>query len=1328
MNFRSARFFLIILLFISGSTKSFAQLVADFTVDDADGCAPLLASFTDASFGTPTSYSWDFGDGFTSTDPNPFHNYTFPGTYTVTLTVTNASTSDTEVKTNFITVFRNPTAKYLVTVDTICSGTSVTFTDSSTVGDGAINHYEWDFQDGTSSVIGPSVVNHVFNNNSNTLIAYVPILLINDVNGCNSLYSSNSIYVQPFTTASFGLGANSSCTLPANIVFTNTSTGPPLYTWDFGDPGSGANNTSTQATPSHTYNAAGSYLVTLTNGAPGCEVTDTMTVDINPPTAAFTVNDTIICRGDTAFFTNTSTPSNASFQWTFGDGSVSSFQTSPSHRYVISGTFTVKLKVTLGACTDSVTRTIFVPPPPSLTFTSPDVTSCSVPFAVTFNANPTPQNVAWQWNFGDPSSGAADTSSLQNPVHTYNSFGNYNIKLNVTDVYGCRDSIQLNNYVQIIQPQIDFTREDSGCVGDNFTFNATVNSPADPTITDYTWDFGDGSPTQSGPGPGATHQYNAPGLYDVTLTVTTQSGCTATLVKQDYIRIGTKPDAQIDSVLHTICFKDNVSFTDLTAPPVTGWLWFFGDGGSSTQQNPNHQYNIDTSGVANPFDIILIAYYNGCPDTDTVAMMVTVLSPLPNFDPVYNCTNPYSVDFTNLTGGADSYSWDFGDGSPADINANPTHIFPSRGSYSVKLTASNSSNGCVIDTTLEVQITDLITTLETDTNRVCHPGVINFTGSNSQDANSYTWYFGEGIAGVRDTSFAADTLHLYNRTGFYTVTLITTDIHGCTESDTQQVHVIGPESGFTANPFTGCSPINVNFTDTSHTEGGAITQWVWNYGTGIPAETTLVGTAAHSYTLPGQYSVTLTVTDVNGCTDTHTSVNYINPTAPDADILLPDTLGCRNTPELITGYAGAPGTYSNPVTYQWDFGDSQTSSDTARQVNHTYANNGTYTIQLTVTDANGCTDATTRNIFVYTTSAHFNVATTELCVDSNGIKKAFIRGVFTGDSNFYVNNANWNWDFTVFNQPSWQSNVIQYNFNVAPGTYDATLILTNDFGCMDTFVSPGAIVVPGPTGSFSFQPDSGCSPLTVDFTGVSTNSSIYAWDFGDGSVLNGTSDLNVSHTYTTPNSYTPQFYLGFQLTNSFCYIPVQSAGNVTVTSALGVDILEDVIYVTPGDRDTLTVLVNNGVPPYSYNWTPAGQVINGPTSNTFLATSEQDSVYYYVSVPYGTQGCAGIDRVLIRLLPENCELRWDSIPNVFTPNGDFKNDFFEIRNLCRYDGFLIKIYNRWGRLLYESTNIDFKWDGTTTGGDEVSDGVYYYIMKAKTREIHGYIQLIRNER
>ncbi len=1309
------------------TTNIFAQLNADFTVVDADGCSPLLATFNNATTGTVNPvYSWDFGDGGTSSIPNPQHNYALPGTFTVTLIVTDGANSDTEVKTGFITVFANPTADYSVNKDTACAGTPVLYSDASIQGDGAINQWDWTFNDGSPTISGVNTLNHNFVNSTGQPIIYVPVLIVTDINGCNSIFSNDSIYIYPLATASFAVGATSSCTLPATINFNNTSTGPSIYQWDFGDPSSGGSNTSTLFQPSHIYASGGSFLVTLTNGVSPCITQDTMTIYIAPPNASFSIVDTIVCRGDSAYFINNSTPASATFQWTFGDGSPSSFAKTPSHRYLNPGIFPVTLTARVGTCTSTQTKTVYVPPLPSIAFSSPDRVSCSIPFLVNFNGDTTSQNVAWQWNFGDPGSGSLDTAIIRNPSHNYTAFGDYTVSLKVTDIFGCSDTVQILNYVKVSEPQVDFTITDSGCVNDIFTFNAAVNSPADTSITNYSWDFGDG-PAQSTATPGTTHQYSTPGIYDVSLTITTSSGCTATKSYQGFIKVGTKPIAEIDSVPSTICFKGNVTFNDLSTPPVTGWLWYFGDGGSSTLQSPNHQYNIDTS-KTNPFDIILIAFYNGCPDTDTVVQMITVNSPLPDFVPQYNCINPDSVKFTNLTGGGTSDSWDFGDASPADLTFEPSHIYAGPGLYSVKLTATNSATGCIVDTTLQVSIKNLNTVLQRDTAVICGPGTINFVGSNSVDAASYTWYFGEGVPGVKDTSITADTLHLYTRPGFYTVKLMTTDIHSCIDKDSIQVHIVGPTSGFTANPFTGCTSLFTHFTDTSKTEGSNIVQWNWTFGNGIPPITTLVDTTSHTYTTPGSYSVTLKVTDANGCTDTHTSFNYIKATSPIASIILPDTFGCRNTPELITGNAGVPGTFATPVTYQWNFGDSQTFTDTSNTVNHTYTANGTYTISLTVTDANGCSSSKTKNIFVYTTSAHFSVTKSDLCADEHGIKKAVITGLFSSDSNFYVSQASYYWNLYVNNPSQTTNSIFQYTYNVAPGNYDATLILTNNFGCKDTFTILAAVVIPGPTGSFTFSPDSGCTPLTVNFSGISTNSTLYAWDFGDGFALNDTNVLNVTHVYDKPKTYNPQFYLGFQLSNSFCYIPAPHPDSLKVTSGINVDILESVLSIKEGEQDTLHVAVSNGTPPYTYIWNPSDQVISTQTGGTFLASPIADSVYYTVSIPYGTPGCAGVDKVLIRLIPNICEVRWDSIPNVFTPNGDSKNDFFHIKDLCEFDGFFIKIFNRWGRIVYESTDPDFRWPGTTTGGTEVSEGVYYYVLHAKTRDWHGYIDLIRDEK
>ncbi|MBK9525947.1 MAG: PKD domain-containing protein [Bacteroidetes bacterium] len=1306
-----------------GTIASFAQVTANFTADITQDCPPAIVQFTSTSSGNPTTYAWDFGDGTGgSILQNPSHTFAVSGLYTVTLTASNASFSDSEIKVDYIRVFVPPTAGYSLSNDSICAGTSVTFVNTSIPGDGAVNQFSWTFNDGSPQETGVSTVNHVFTNGGTGVQTYFPNLAINDANGCNGGIS-DTIWVFPQPVADFFVNQITSCSAPATISFTNSSSATSIYNWNFGDPSSGIDNTSTDVNPSHTFNATGTYTIVLTSGIPGCDSTHSQTVTIAQPQADFSISDTVVCFQDTIRFTNTGTV--GSFNWNFSDpasgGNNSSGLPNPVHVFSGPGTYNVQLIVSIGFCQDTIVKSVRVRIPPQVSFISPDHIACDTPFTVSFNDTISSHN-SWSWIFGDPSSGAADSSILQNPSHTYHSFGYFPVTLAVTDAFGCRSTATFAAYVQIVKPVIDFTRPDSGSVGSTFTFNANVVSPADPTITDYTWVFTDGTgPHSSGNVPSISHTFNTVGIFPVTLTITTSSGCTVTLTKPAYIKIGTKPNANFSATPLSICFKENVQFTDLSAPPpITGWRWDFGDGGSSTAQNPNHQYNIDTSGTADPFDVTLIVFYNGCPDTIVQNNLITVLGPIPDFSTVYNCASPYTVSFTNLTGGATSYSWDFGDGSAPSTAFAPNHTYADNINYTVVLTATSSVSGCTIDTVHTVQIRAPRAVAASSTIEACHPAPIQFTGSGSEDANTQQWTFGEGIAGVRDTSVYLDTLHLYNTTGYYTATLTITDIHNCTSVDTQRVHIIGPTSYFYASPFTGCAPLNVNFTDTSDTEGSSIVQWVWNYGSVI--DTTSTGASSNSYPTPGTYSVTLTTTDANGCTNSNTATNYIVPTKPSPTFTTTADTLCRNSPLTFTGSAGPY--VANPVTYNWNFGDGNTSSGTNAVVSHSYTSNGSYSVQLIARDDNNCVDSIRKDIFVYTTPASFHWVLQDTCVEVNGIKQAQVYAVFTSDSNDYMGTYSWDLEYTQ-NLNTNLSSYVNY-YSVPAGSYDVALSVTNQFGCVDSIRVPDLVVVPGPTGSFTVVPDSGCRPLTVTFNGVATNANLYAWDFGDGNVIPSTSEDTVSHTYTGVDNYLPQMYLGFTMpiSGAFCYVQVPNLDTIEVTSLVSVDILEDTIIVRDEEFDTLHVQTTGpSGQTYTYAWNPSSLVNGDPLStSTFYATTTGTTQQYTVNVGYGSSGCSGSDSVLVIYLVCEASLK---IPNVFTPNNDTKNDTYHVDDLCNFADFYFKIFNRWGKIVFESNDPDFAWDGLDTNGTECSEGTYYYVMHTRRNELHGFIQLIR---
>ncbi len=1304
------------------ANTSRAQLNADFTANDRDGCAGYLTvNFTSTSTGSITTYAWDFGDGATSSQTNPSHTYSTAGVYTVKLTVSNGSTTDTEIKSGYITVFANPVAIISTSGDPVCEGSPITFTSSSTPGSGPITQCLWTYNDGSPSDTACPSITHIFSNGTSGVRTFYPNLLVSDANGCNSA-ANDTVFVFPRPVAQFSVGGNSGCNAPATISFTNNSQLTNSYTWNFGDPGS-SNNTSTQTSPSHTYQNSGIYTVILVAGVAGCNSSDTQTVVLANPQAAFTASEMVICQGETVNFTNTGTQ--AGFNWNFGDPSSGANNTSvledPSHLYNNSGNYTVTLVVTANGCSDTATLSIRVKPKPTIAFGANDRAACDTSFTVQF-ADSTGGIVSWSWNFGDPTSGSQNTSTSQRPVHTYTAFGNYPVTLTVTDTAGCSNTLTLGNYIQIFKPTLDFTRPDSGCVGDVFSFNALVNSPADPTITNYQWNFGDGTGNQNFTTSSCTHTYTAPGIYDVTLTITTASGCTVTLTKPAYIRIGIPPNTNFTATPTVICFQDTVQFTDISVVPpvITAWQWSFGDGGGSLNQNPSHVYDIDTSGTLDPFNVTLITFNNGCADTLEITNMITVRGPKPDFSPVYNCANPLSVTFTNLTGGATDYLWDFGDNTTSTL-ATPTHVFPNRGDFTVVLTASNSLTGCDAFKArpVQIRIPDAVISIANDTG--CAPLSANFIGSNSQDGNQYKWYFGDPLSGANDSSALSNPIHLYNNPGNYTATLTITDIHGCTNSETYPIRVNGPTAGFTGGPFTGCPPLMVNFADTSDVFGSNIVRWDWNFGNGNTSSSTVTGAAMTNYQTAGNYSVTLTVTDANGCSNSTTSTNYIRPTRPSPVISTTpgDTVACRN--EYI-GFSVNPGPYvAPPVTYAWTLGDGST--ETASSFTHAYANNGSYTATVIATDANGCKDTTSIDLLVYTTPAQFSIQAIDTCVEQNGIRRAQVFVSITSDSNLYA--TQWSWDLELTTIPQGSASVF-YAYSVPPDTYSVSLIITNQFGCRDTADDPGAVIVPGPTGSFTFEPDSGCRPLLVNFYGNSLNAATYSWDFGDGNVSIGTSDDTLSHWYVDNGVFLPQFYLGFQLpqSQSICYVPVDTAGLVHVNSLLGVNILEDSLVVTDQEYDTLHVTVVDpvGLSPYTYTWTPAQQVSPlNVNDGTFLVTTNGDTSYYLVTLPYGN-GCSVVDSVLIIYRPCENALK---IPNVFTPNDDGKNDTYFIEDLCQSADFRFVIYNRWGRIIYETGDPDFRWDGTTNSGELASEGVYYFTMKTLRNSRNGWIELIR---
>ena len=277
------------------------------------------------------------------------------------------------------------------------------------------------------------------------------------------------------------------------------------------------------------------------------------------------------------------------WDWDFGDG-VSSNEINPTHVYSDTGTYTITLTVTDGDdLSDTWTEQYTVRPPRAAFVLAP--TSGCVPHTVFFTDQSTLPDT-WLWDFGD-----GKTSTVQNPVHTYMSSGVFTVTLTVKDtVFGCLDVFTQQVTVNLLTTDF-IVSPDFGCapLTTNFSDESIVSGSAN--ISSWYWDFGDGN-SSSDPDP--IHTYENPGLYTVSLTTTLSNGCTDTETKMAAVQ-ATGPQVNFGGDVLSGCPTLTVNFTDSTISGsiIDSWSWDFGDGNTSTDQNPTHTYNtFDTMDVS----------------------------------------------------------------------------------------------------------------------------------------------------------------------------------------------------------------------------------------------------------------------------------------------------------------------------------------------------------------------------------------------------------------------------------------------------------------------------------------------------------------------------------------------------------------------------------------------------------------------------------------------------------------------------------------------------------------------------------------------------------
>ena len=452
-----------ILAIVGDSTQGFSlnivppsappdELVAAF--EAATLPEELTVIFTDTSTGSPTGWSWDFGDGGVSDEQNPTHEFPTTDNYIVTLTVVRGEI-DTASVSQFVTVgaeVEELAADYTADVGD-GTGLLVLFTDTST---GDPTSWLWDFGDGTCDGEEPPA-DCTEQNPFHTFPAPGEFIVV--LTASNDLGSSSKSSLVTAGAAILPIEAAFSAAFTPDsliVLFTDESLGTPVsWAWEFGD---GA--TSVLQNPVHTYLFSDDYVVRLTiTDAFGATDTFTEVVQVDSGETAPIADFTFVKLGGlTVKFTDTSSNAPTSWVWDFGDGTCGGgnpppecSDTNPTHQFPSAGQYQVTLTVQNGAGVDSTTLLV------DLGDLAADFTyrqnGCTAVFTDQSEGGPN----RWTWDFGDTdcdTSSDCNTSELRNPTHDYSlpgggscDFGSYSVNLEVQDSSG--DSAETTKTVTI---------------------------------------------------------------------------------------------------------------------------------------------------------------------------------------------------------------------------------------------------------------------------------------------------------------------------------------------------------------------------------------------------------------------------------------------------------------------------------------------------------------------------------------------------------------------------------------------------------------------------------------------------------------------------------------------------------------------------------------------------------------------------------------------------------------------------------------------------------------------------------------------------------------
>ena len=816
-------------------------------------------------------------------------------------------------------------------------------------------------------------------------------------------------------------------------------------------------------------------------------------------------------------FTDLSTGGITKWEWDFGNGSSAVLQ-NPTASYTQSGSFDVRLIVSDGTVSDTLERVAYIKVSKSPTVNySVDTTKGCTPLTINFQdssiagSNPIQERI---WDFGDggPSTNNSTIS------HTYLNKGNFSTALVVKDTEGC-SSLKNGASISVIEgPIADFTARASTrtCTFPLVVDFANLTANHSSNVV-YKWDFGDGTTSaQRNP----TKTYSSQGTYDVKL-VASSGSCTDSITIVGFVEIE-ETKASFALVKDSLCYKikryldeDNNPYSD-TITDVLGitnlsigadeFDWDFGDGTTSTQENPIHFYK-DTGRY-----VVKLTVSSGtiCIDDTSINIYVQSVHPMFSLTPKHRCVVPLPISYRDSSINADKWSWHFqtDTGTVVKNVQNPVHIQTTNGLFADSLIIS-SSVGCK-DTLVKRYSRDTrlpVLRVETDTSFGRATGCVplqvrhlygtdwkggSFPPLRGAVATSWLWDFGNGTTST-DSFPGAQT---YPDDSTYTIKLTVIDTSGCEISSFQVV-----SAGKPSNPRIGiledtlCVYDRIEMIEASGNPRISTLEWLYSENPKDPNPIFETYNRKNSISIPveefieeverdsvfGSYGFGL-VARAGGCPDTtwlETDIVINGPQAKPAFKI--DSCGGYKVNFFTRASEDAD-------EFLWDFGDG-TSSDSINPT-HVFSTNGAYIQKYYIGNSEtGCTIIDSFSLGIAPIQKGIIAKDTMGCVP-------FLVNLTGADNKF----VGYKW-YLKGNKIGTTKN-LQYVLNTG-GTYKFMLVFGNGFGCKDT--SYQTIIANGPTAAMEIKALNECLPYQVSFTDKSIYSSGVGpleWDFGNGSIGN----------------------------------------------------------------------------------------------------------------------------------------------------------------------------------------------------------------------------------